>query len=466
MRKFLLILLPLMLSACATRGSLQVECRGFTEADQGRPAFRRPLPLTDLEKQIRESSADLPLGPGQTESGLMTRAYEAYSKALIREKLHVDDPLMDETRPERPAILLLSGGGQWGAFGAGFLSGLAEKGQLPNFFIVTGVSTGSMQAMFVGTEDEDRWDWLTDAYTIEKESELVDRNPQMMAIITGSFAGLKPLQQKIKETLCPPERAGEEIPCPGIEALRNSERQILVGFVEANSGEFYYTDMKEIAQGTDTDNALACITGATLASSAMPVTFQQVRIGKRAYYDGGVRQSVFATTVEMVARLVSANFPGQSKDVDVPLYVVRNGPTNLIDGEGNDKADKSPTAFTAAARAQQIVTNQLEVGSIAALRLQKPKGDINFVSAKGWEDFDIKPTIGKYKDQKVSCRTIRNAMDGRLFDPAFMECMRAFGRAKALSDNPWIKLKDQQLDKEGQPQDFSPASLPMPANDN
>ena len=63
MRKFLLILLPLMLSACATRGSLQVECRGFTEADQGRPAFRRPLPLTDLEKQIRESSADLPLGP-------------------------------------------------------------------------------------------------------------------------------------------------------------------------------------------------------------------------------------------------------------------------------------------------------------------------------------------------------------------------------------------------------------------
>ena len=59
----------------------------------------------------------------------------------------------DEFDPDRDgtneyAILVLSGGGAAGAFGAGFLSGWSESGQRPDFKIVTGVSTGSLQATF------------------------------------------------------------------------------------------------------------------------------------------------------------------------------------------------------------------------------------------------------------------------------------------------------------------------------
>ena len=54
-------------------------------------------------------------------------------------------------------ILIVSGGGDWGAFGAGVLKGWGRvKGELarPRFDIVTGVSTGALIAPFAFLGDE------------------------------------------------------------------------------------------------------------------------------------------------------------------------------------------------------------------------------------------------------------------------------------------------------------------------
>ncbi len=45
-------------------------------------------------------------------------------------------------------ILALSGGGQYGAFGAGVLAGWSDTGTRPKFDMVTGVSTGALIAPF------------------------------------------------------------------------------------------------------------------------------------------------------------------------------------------------------------------------------------------------------------------------------------------------------------------------------
>ena len=54
-------------------------------------------------------------------------------------------------------LLSLSGGGQNGAFGAGFLIGWRESGRRPQFDIVGGVSTGALLAThaFLGTPADD-----------------------------------------------------------------------------------------------------------------------------------------------------------------------------------------------------------------------------------------------------------------------------------------------------------------------
>ncbi|MGD9810081.1 MAG: patatin-like phospholipase family protein [Sphingobium sp.] len=462
MRKLLLFLPLMLLCACATRGSLDVDCAGFTEALPGKTAFRRPLPLSPLERQIRGLDEPTSLGGGQTESGLLTRTLYAYQHALFRQQLHESDPLKENPDLGAPAVLLLSGGGQWGAFGAGFLSRLAEKGEIPNFFVVTGVSTGGMQAMFVGSDHPDRWQWLRDAYSIDREKEVVKRNSKLMAIVTGSFAGLNPLRRRIETALC---AARNDTPdCVAIEALKASDRQVLIGYIEARSGDFFYSDVHQIASETGAANARACIAGSALASSAMPVTFQQVRINGRAYYDGGVRQSVFASFAEQLGRLVQANDPDAKATgaiPDLPFYVVRNGPTGLLNEAGSDKADRSPSALTAAERAQQIVTNQIEVGSVAALRLQKPDGAIRFVSADGWERHGFTTRKGK----TTTCGAIRAGLDGRIFDPDFMDCLMDYGRERADAADPWRALMTIGADREA----VLPAvefRIPKPANDN
>ena len=46
-------------------------------------------------------------------------------------------------------FLAISGGGDDGAFGAGLLVGWSDRGDRPEFDVVTGVSTGSLSAPFV-----------------------------------------------------------------------------------------------------------------------------------------------------------------------------------------------------------------------------------------------------------------------------------------------------------------------------
>ena len=66
-------------------------------------------------------------------------------------------PYFERVRGHSLNILELSGGGQNGAFGAGFLNGWRESGTRPQFDIVTGVSTGSLLAThaFLGTAVDD-----------------------------------------------------------------------------------------------------------------------------------------------------------------------------------------------------------------------------------------------------------------------------------------------------------------------
>src|SRR5207342_2800610 len=73
-------------------------------------------------------------------------------------------------------VLSLSGGGQNGAFGAGFLTGWRESGRRPEFDMVGGVSTGALLAThaLLGTPADDAQ--LEEMYTqITKKDIYKDR---------------------------------------------------------------------------------------------------------------------------------------------------------------------------------------------------------------------------------------------------------------------------------------------------
>lgn len=70
-------------------------------------------------------------------------ALEAFWKEVAHLRL---DPHKDSLPPAH--YLVISGGGDQGAFGAGLLNGWSDSGTRPEFKLVTGVSTGALIAPF------------------------------------------------------------------------------------------------------------------------------------------------------------------------------------------------------------------------------------------------------------------------------------------------------------------------------
>ena len=128
-----------------------------------RPAASAAIPLLVLA--VTGSGCGGETRPAQTEQHLL--AVRTASDAQVVADTHkLMDALLHRTkgqydeyragkRPDPPVvdILIISGGGDWGAFGAGFLKGWGRVPRTnplarPDFVIVTGVSTGALIAPF------------------------------------------------------------------------------------------------------------------------------------------------------------------------------------------------------------------------------------------------------------------------------------------------------------------------------
>src|SRR5262249_24945404 len=108
-------------------------------------------------------------------------------------------------RPYRFDVLIVSGGGDKGAFGAGFLKGwkqvpTSHEMALPEFDVVTGVSTGALIApfAFLGGEWIDRIDEL---YRHPKKDWIKRRRPFYFLPLRISFAAVPGLERDLRETV-------------------------------------------------------------------------------------------------------------------------------------------------------------------------------------------------------------------------------------------------------------------------
>ena len=436
--------IALTASGCATRGPISMQCPIFDSVVTA-------LPPSPLERDIQSDAADpasalagrslKDAAPKPDPLGDVFRLVQSRPKPMETP----EKGLPAHTRPPPIEVLLLSGGGQWGAFGAGFLQQLQASPQAIDPQIITGVSTVGLQSLFAAVGTAQAYAAMTKEYSPARQSDLVNANPALLAAITGSMAGIKPLRRAIERALCAggdPARG-----CPMIADLAGTPRQIRIGFVEAKTGQFLIANvnkMADYAAAAVTAGTLAradanrvardCLTGAALASAGMPLFFQPVRINGKIYYDGGVRQSVFlASVAEAAAKSMLA--PGGHAAAAPTFYVIRNGPTQLLgkDGKpgGDVEIDTDYRAITAALRAQSVIVNQVEIGSIAALRLFHPQGTINLATADGYPDW-TDAAGGKYQCVKGK---------QRFFNPDFMACLRALGRAKAARPKPWIAMR-------------------------
>ena len=245
-----------------------------------------------------------------------------------------------DMRPPSESILILSGGSQQGAFGAGFMSAWKAHrgGTLPRFRMVTGISTGALQATFAFLGDTET---IVREYSIEQESELLrafvdgkfDQKPFRSAYTLwarGTIAQLDPLRETLKEDLITHEIM-EKV---AIEAGTHG-RTLQVGAVEMGSGELAVFDLGLAAirymQNHESDPARAeqfrmCYIEALIASSSVPMSAAPVFIDNRLYIDGGARFGVLANLTATAYQQAALKAQEEKRDSGAPrnLFVIVN----------------------------------------------------------------------------------------------------------------------------------------------
>jgi len=278
------------------------------------------------------------------------------------------------------SILALSGGGKYGAFGAGFLNGWSKAEADGQFVplrrdeidIVTGISTGALLSTFAMAgnlspeqggsaklrEDADRDARL--AYETS-DAELFKKKGLMSALTSNGLVDPKGLlDMRIRKSV---ETYRDVI------ANMPSDHKLLIGAANLTNGKFYVADMHDVAKnGAAAD---PCYTEWLLASAAVPAAFPPRFIDGHGYVDGGVMFGAFLgnNVQRVVQRTTMAGDELANADVKINLIALFNNPITPNSPAKDPAAalacDRS-TLADAAAKCPALKNNVLTIANRSA----------------------------------------------------------------------------------------------------
>ena len=195
-------------------------------------------------------------------------------------------------RKEPPAvdILVISGGGDWGAFGAGFLKGWQKVPSyhplaMPEFDAVTGVSTGTLIAPFAFLGDEQSIEQIVNMYRNPKKDWVKQRGYLYFLPDNISFAEVPGLEREIRDHIT-------------VDMLRRiakagaDGRLLLVNTTELDVGQPRVFDLVAEAQRVADSGQIERVHNIILASAGIPGAFPFRMIDGELYVDGGVTGNI------------------------------------------------------------------------------------------------------------------------------------------------------------------------------
>jgi predicted acylesterase/phospholipase RssA len=195
-------------------------------------------------------------------------------------------------RKEPPAvdILVISGGGDWGAFGAGFLKGWQKVPSYhplakPEFDAVTGVSTGTLIAPFAFLGDERSIEQIVNMYRNPKKDWVKQRGYLYFLPDNISFAKVPGLEREIRDHIT-------------VDMLRRiakagaDGRLLLVNTTELDVGQPRVFDLVGEAQRVADSGQIERVHNIILASAGIPGAFPFRMIDGALYVDGGVTGNI------------------------------------------------------------------------------------------------------------------------------------------------------------------------------
>lgn len=246
--------------------------------------MRCPSPLL-LCLVVLGGCVSRPLADPDGDAGLATAA-------IVVPRDDAGTPMADPPRLPRVGrlhdVLVLSGGGSDGAFGAGVLVGWSRAGTRPQFDVVTGVSTGALIGVlaFAGAD----WDPVLErAYTSVTRKQIYRKRGLFGLLKRGAIYDRKPLETLIDSIV-------DQALLDRVAKAHRDGRRLYVATTDLDRGTQVTWDLGAIAAAASPARA-ALFKRVLLASAAVPGAFAPVYIRERAaqptmHVDGGVKTAV------------------------------------------------------------------------------------------------------------------------------------------------------------------------------
>ncbi|NOZ65664.1 MAG: patatin-like phospholipase family protein [Alphaproteobacteria bacterium] len=406
----------LLLSGCATSQTSR-EASVFCEGEY--------LIALDDEMALSDMLTSPSSGRKSGKSRFHDHLYEMIDQKTISSR---------ETRKQKYTVLVMSGGGQNGAFGAGVLNGWSARSDgvmRSDIDMITTISTGAMALTYAlvgnyGLDDQRAAsdEALRKIFTETSEDDLIEKKGLFSIISTNSLANTEGLGRMLDEAV----KTFVPMVANWPEQGKWMGKSAFVGMVNMDDGRFYVVDLLHVARHTKIDpHAQDCYKEVILASSAEPVNFPPrfittnptVPDGGNMYVDGGLRFGLFWN--ENLKAI-------KDREMDIEVYVIVNGDlaTNsfVCHDEGGCYTEKKTIknkVLDIAKRSSTIVTDQLYIGSLNRIywNLVKEFGVGNFVMNYTY----IKPEyIEREYGRNKNCRKSTS-----LFDPVYMKCLYNIG---------------------------------------
>ena len=319
---------------------------------------RNPVPLEQIDQ------AQIPDLPGIRSYGAVYS--ESFQKDLVQSVRDEPPGLYplnaDGTKPY--AILILSGGGEKGAFGAGFLNGWTQAGTRPMFKAVTGISTGALIAPFAFLgPDYDKT--LRGLFTSIDKKDIIK-----MRLGTDSLSNSRPLATLIAQYVT------EDV-LQKVVAEYARGRRLYIGTTNMDAQRLVIWNMGAIAH-SDHPASLALFRNVMLASASIPVFMPpvmfEVEVGGKRYdemhADGGTVAQLFFIGITMDP--VGARKELGIKGGGAKLYIIRNDQSDPVP----DQVERKLTDI--ASRTIHTVMKAQSQGDIRRIYALTKLNDIDF----------------------------------------------------------------------------------------
>jgi len=320
--------------------------------------------------------------------------------------------------PPPGAVLAISGGGANGAYGAGLLCGWTEKGDRPEFEVVTGISTGALIApfAFLGPDYDPV---LREVYTTISTSSILKKRGLLGALFSDALADSRPLWKLTRKSV-------DQKLLDAVAAEYEKGRLLLIGTVNLDSRRSVVWNIGAIAASKH-PRALELVHSILIASAAIPAAFPPVMIdvqvdgGKfqEMHVDGGCLNEVFLyptsfTPLEVAKATVVAR--------ERRIYVIRN---SRVDP---DWAAVERKTLSIAGRAISALIHSQGLGDLDRMFMTARRDRMDFNLAHIPKDFDVVPK--------------------EPFDQEYMRRLFDVGFESAQAGYPWSKTPPGYVEAE------------------